>query len=345
MTPLSWLQPRDHRVAARTVLALVGVAALVSVVTAPIAPPPRSLSPLAIAALVVAVALIAVLCWTTRRLHEGTRVAWAGCPIACVALLVAIDLLTQDASITAQIFFLFPALYGASLLRREGAVVMLVLSLAGELVVVASLVSPRDAVVDFSYVAAALVTTVVLLTRSGERQAALMAELEQQAAVDSLTGLVTRRVLDKAATAAITGGRNDEGNALILLDVDKFKSINDRYGHPGGDDVLVQLARMLEELSRPTDVVCRMGGDELALLLPGCGQDIADERAATILAATRAHRFRVGADMIAVSVSIGVAHAPTHAVDLRSLYAAADAALYAAKNGGRDQVVTQVERV
>ena len=82
----------------------------------------------------------------------------------------------------------------------------------------------------------------MLLIRSGEQQDELVARLERLAAVDTLTGLATRRVLDEAAKTAMSSADSHEGTSLILLDVDEFKSINDRYGHPGGDEVLVQLA-------------------------------------------------------------------------------------------------------
>ena len=188
--------------------------------------------------------------------------------------------------------------------------------------------------------AAALVTTSVILIRAGERQAALVAKLERQAAIDPLTGLVTRRVLDEAAQSAMSGAASEEGTSLILLDVDEFKSINDRYGHPAGDQILVQLANLLVHSSRAGDVVSRMGGDEIALLLPGCSADALRRRAEQIVWDVRAHAFMAEDEPVAVSVSVGLAHAPTHAVDLRTLYVAADAALYKAKQAGRNQVGT-----
>jgi diguanylate cyclase (GGDEF)-like protein len=285
------------------------------------------------------IALVVLLSVMARLFVAANRISWAVCPLVAVAAIVVIDLLTEDASVSAQIFFLFPALYGASLLSRPGAVIMTAASLAGEIVVVGVQLPVGEALTDAGYVGAALITTAVLLARGSERQVELVTSLQHQAAVDPLTGLVTRRVLDEAAASALSGAVSDEGTSLVLLDVDRFKSINDRYGHPGGDSVLVQLADLLERRSRRGDVVCRMGGDEIALLLPGCSTAVALRRAQEIVLAVRGHTFALEDEVVAVSVSAGLAHAPTDADDLRTLYAAADAALYRAKHSGRDQVV------
>ena len=143
-------------------------------------------------------------------------------------------------------------------------------------------------------------------------------------------------------TAAPGGPTSDEGTSLILLDVDHFKRINDEYGHPAGDQVLVELAELIVRGTRPVDVVCRLGGDEIAVLLPACSRDVAAHRAESLLAEVRAHRFTIDEttrDELSVSISVGLAHAPSDAFDLRTLYTAADTALYQAKRTGRGQVV------
>jgi len=345
VTPLTWMQPRDHQAAARTVSTLCAVAVAVTVAFAPFAPLGTDLGAGSITAAVLAVVLVGVLSLAARLFEDANRVAWAVCPLLAVAALVLVDLLTKDASVAAQIFFLFPTLYGASLLERPGAVVMTSASILGEVAVVSTLLPFREAVTGIGYVTAALVTTAVLLVRSSERQSLLVASLERQAAIDPLTGLVTRRVLDEAASSALSGAGSHDGTTLILLDVDDFKSINDQHGHPGGDQVLVQLAELLDARSRAGDVICRMGGDEIALLLPGCSARVADSRAAAIVSDVRDSTFTVDdGSLLRLSVSVGLAHAPTDADDLRSLYAAADAALYQAKHSGRDQVVRSLRR-
>lgn len=339
MTFLDCMLPRDHRAAARSVSTLCAVAAGVSLVFAPFQPAAHQARPKAMLLGAGVIALILLLAVLARYFREANRLAWTLSPLLAVAAIALVDLLTNDPSVSAQIFFVFPVLYGASQLRPPGSVVMTTASVIGEIVVVGAQTPARDAIVDAGYVAAALVTTAVLLTLSSERQARLVARLEQMAAVDPLTGLVTRRVLDQAAASALSGANSDEGTSLILLDVDNFKTINDEYGHPAGDAILVQLADLITRGTRREDVVCRLGGDEVAVLLPACSSDVAHKRAEDLLAEVRGHRFSVdGHDALSVSVSLGLAHAPSNADELRSLYAAADAALYQAKRGGRGRV-------
>jgi diguanylate cyclase (GGDEF)-like protein len=344
MSYLQWMQPRDHRAAARTVVTLSVVAAVVTIVFAPIEPTTTHVSGVELALTVALAVVAAVFGWLSHYLNATDHIAWAVWPPLAVVLIGFVDFLTHDASISAQVFFFFPTLYGASQLRRSGACVMTAASVLGEVVVVGSMMPPRSAVVAIGYVTAALVTAAALLVRAGERQSLLIEKLERQAAIDPLTGLVTRRVLDEAAQSAITGAASGQGTSLILLDVDDFKSINDRFGHPAGDEVLVQLAGLLIDSSRGEDVVSRMGGDEIALLLPGCPAAALRDRAEQIVWDVRARTFLVNDDEhLNVSVSVGIAHAPTHAVDLRTLYTAADAALYNAKRAGRNRAAAPLD--
>lgn len=339
MNVLQWMQPRDHRSAGRVVSILSAVAVGVTAMAAPFQPADHNPGRGAVVVTVLIGVLVVVLSLIARRFDEANTLAWAFCPLFAVAAITAIDLLTDDSSVSAQIFFLFPALYGASQLRPPGAAVMTAASLIGEIVVVGLQVPARQAAVEIGYVTAALVTTSVLLAVATERQARLVARLEEMAAVDPLTGLVTRRVLDEAASSALSGADSDAGTALILIDVDHFKTINDRYGHPAGDEVLIQLADLLVSHTRSGDVVCRLGGDEIAVLLPGCSHEAATRRAMDVLDAVQAHPFVLdGEEDARVSISMGLAHAPSHAVDLRGLYHAADEALYKAKKAGRNQL-------
>ncbi len=252
---------------------------------------------------------------------------------------MALDLITSDSSVSAQIFFLFPALYAGFALRRVGAIMVASAAIVGDIIDVFTLLSPRIALVQAGYLIAAILTTIALLILSGERQDALVAELRTLAAIDSLTGLVTRRVFNEAASSALSGAASEQGTGLVLIDIDHFKQVNDVYGHLAGDEVLVQMSQLLLAGTRGGDTVSRMGGDEIAVLMTGCGVDVLRRRAEQIIADVRAHAFVTEAGAtIPVTVSVGIAHLPTHGASLRGLYGAADTSLYVAKGCGRDQV-------
>jgi diguanylate cyclase (GGDEF)-like protein len=121
---------------------------------------------------------------------------------------------------------------------------------------------------------------------------------------------------------------------LAVLDIDHFKQVNDRYGHLMGDQVLVQVAHLLRENTRGSDVLARYGGEEFVIVLPGMTLAGAAEVCERLR--ERVHGFGWPLQM-ALSVSIGLAAAPPH--DLTALLGAADRALYSAKSGGRNRIV------
>ncbi|UQX88276.1 GGDEF domain-containing protein [Jatrophihabitans telluris] len=339
MALLDVLQPRDRSEAARTILTLSAVAAVVTSVLALVNPQSAGGRLIALAVIVPVVAVVVGAAWLLTRSERDHPIGWAVIPLLTVVAIVSLDLLTKDVSTSAQVFLFFPALYGSSQLPRWGAVILTAASIAGDIVIAFTLLPARQATIDATYVVAAIVTSAGLLVYAEDRRAALVERLQRQAAIDPLTGLVTRRVLDQAARSALSGAASVYGTALILLDVDKFKSVNDQYGHLAGDEVLIQLAHILLRSARSADIVSRMGGDEIALLLPGCSESAAIRRAEQLCSDVRAHAFMLSdGTQLTLSVSAGVAHAPTHATDLRPLYAAADTALYQAKRSGRDRV-------
>jgi diguanylate cyclase (GGDEF)-like protein len=166
------------------------------------------------------------------------------------------------------------------------------------------------------------------------RNATLLSEVQRLASHDALTGLANRRVFDDALEReADRHMRRGDPYALVLIDVDRFKQINDRYGHATGDVVLRDVAQALSDTCRGADLAVRYGGEEFAVLLPGCGVIGEALAAAERLRAAISSR---AADLD-VTVSAGVAVAPLHGRDPASLVAAADAALYRAKHAGRDR--------
>jgi len=167
-------------------------------------------------------------------------------------------------------------------------------------------------------------------------QKRLKNELEFAASRDPLTGLWNRRhFLDLLDKARQQKRRNDVDYSLLILDADHFKNINDQFGHDKGDEVLVLLARTLENRVRETDSVCRWGGEEFIILLPQT--DISN--AAHLAECLRAFVAEIQIPALPhITVSIGVAqHQQEETTE--SLLKRADAALYTAKASGRNKVV------
>jgi diguanylate cyclase (GGDEF)-like protein len=256
-----------------------------------------------------------------------------------VGLICALNLLTQDTSSAAQAFFAFPIFWAAANLRAAGVALVTVSALAADGATLFQLLPPTAALTDLVFFGAVLAVMAVLLVRANATQERLVSALKAQITVDSLTGLATRRAFDGALETAMSRSVPG-GTALVLIDVDSFKSINDNHGHPVGDDVLVHLAGVLRARVRAEDaVLSRLGGDELAVLMPGCRRDVAVLRAENLLEAVRSTPMTLAdGTLLALSISVGVAHVPQHSSDRRGLYTAADAALYDAKRAGRGRV-------
>ena len=163
------------------------------------------------------------------------------------------------------------------------------------------------------------------------------ARLEYQAQTDSLTGLYNHRYFHERLRRELTRGSSaHESVALVMMDIDDFKKVNDVYGHGIGDQVLAGLADHLRAAVRSTDVVCRIGGEEFAVIVPA-----GDAAHAVGVANRLAGRLEEAELEIAgkVSVSIGIAHGPEHAANPRELIACAEAAMMTAKARGKNQVV------
>lgn len=164
--------------------------------------------------------------------------------------------------------------------------------------------------------------------------------LRIQSIRDPLTGLFNRRHMEEALELELhRAQRSGLPVAIILLDLDHFKQVNDTFGHPAGDAVLRAVARVLHRRCRAGDVACRLGGEEFVLLLPGSSLPVAVDRAETIREVVKGLQVSYGEEIVhSVTMSVGVATFPEHGATSQALIRAADAALYRAKNGGRDKL-------
>ena len=164
-------------------------------------------------------------------------------------------------------------------------------------------------------------------------------ELQQIAKQDSLTGALTRRgFLAEVEKEFLRAGRYDRPSTLVAIDVDHFKSINDRYGHPAGDAVLVSIANACMANMRRSDVFGRLGGEEFALLLPETDAEEAHEAAERIRRMIETTIIQVGVTEVRATISLGIAPRPATGETVSTWLAEADIALYEAKQFGRNRV-------
>ncbi len=199
----------------------------------------------------------------------------------------------------------------------------------------------------YQYVLAALGLTLLILSiiatiylrRAVQAEAIAWRNLQRNATTDELTELANRRTFIDALNRAIVRARTSGKSTLCvaILDIDHFKSINDRFGHPAGDTVLHMVAKRTTEALRSRDVVGRLGGEEFGIILPAADTSTARIACDRMREALCASPIATTDAIIQVTVSVGVAQLQD-GDDAASLIARADAALYEAKNTGRNQV-------
>lgn len=174
----------------------------------------------------------------------------------------------------------------------------------------------------------------------------LQAELREQALRDPLTGLYNRRYLDETIQREISKAkRENKPLSIIVSDIDHFKSINDSYGHQVGDRFLVEIANLMKANARSSDIVCRYGGEEFLLVLPGATLSSALKRARELLQKCTGTIISHEGQGLRVGMSLGVATFPDHGQEAKELITKADKALYISKQNGRNQVNPWVENL
>lgn len=170
-------------------------------------------------------------------------------------------------------------------------------------------------------------------------------QLLHMASHDHLTGLRNRRSFEQALELRLAEMRRGKGQgAIVWLDLDDFKEINDTLGHRAGDEVLVMLAEQLSKHVRESNMLARLGGDEFAILLADVTEEEAENAAARILSSISAFTYVIDGRSVRLSASVGVVYYPLHGSTVEELLANADLAMYQAKESGRSRVhVHQVD--
>lgn len=176
-------------------------------------------------------------------------------------------------------------------------------------------------------------------TRAEREVQALQQQLGEQSTHDALTGLYNRRYLEEnLGRELIRAKRDGYCVSVVMGDLDHFKAVNDSYGHLAGDEALRVFGGLMKRNSRGGDINCRYGGEEFLLVLPGTTELTAFKRAEQLRLMMAETPVKFGARDIAITVSFGVSEFPQHGKNSDELIAAADKALYAAKEAGRNQV-------
>jgi diguanylate cyclase (GGDEF)-like protein len=171
-------------------------------------------------------------------------------------------------------------------------------------------------------------------------------EMERLAITDGMTGIYNRRhFLALADHEWAKACRYNRPLALLLVDIDHFKSINDNYGHQIGDDVIIHLARFVSSCKREVDVLARLGGEEFVLLLPDANLQQAKIFAERLRNEVATHPVALSGRAISVTISVGVAARSSKATSVSRLISLADEALYESKRGGRNRVTCSPDAI
>ncbi|HYZ22252.1 MAG TPA: EAL domain-containing protein [Rhodopila sp.] len=180
----------------------------------------------------------------------------------------------------------------------------------------------------------------VSMEDTSERRASA-ARIAHLAHHDMLTELPNRAMFQERLSAAVDDALGDGGLgvALLVCDLDRFKEVNDTYGHPAGDELLCQAAQRMRDTMRKTDVLARLGGDEFAIVHLIGGDPEEAYSVADRIVSTLTQPFEIQGNKVCIGVSVGIARAPVDATNLTDLMKRADLALYAAKQGGRNRFV------
>ena len=180
----------------------------------------------------------------------------------------------------------------------------------------------------------------VMVFHDTSKESRLFRQLSYQASHDAVTGLINRREFENQLSGSLESLQSDRESmhALLYIDLDQFKVVNDTFGHTAGDELLRQLSELVQTNIRSTDLLARLGGDEFAILLERCSEERAMELAEAIRGSIEGYRFEWQDSFTTVRCSIGVVMISSESADVASVMSSADVACYSAKDMGRNQV-------
>jgi diguanylate cyclase (GGDEF)-like protein/PAS domain S-box-containing protein len=180
----------------------------------------------------------------------------------------------------------------------------------------------------------------VMVFHDTSKESRLFRQLSYQASHDAVTGLINRREFENRLVGSFENLQNepDRTHALLYIDLDQFKVVNDTFGHTAGDELLRQLSELVQTNIRSTDLLARLGGDEFAILLERCTEQRAVEVAEAIRGSIEGYRFEWQDSFTTVRCSIGVVMVSCEDADVAGVMSSADVACYSAKDMGRNQV-------
>ncbi|MCK5663440.1 MAG: EAL domain-containing protein [Thiotrichaceae bacterium] len=182
------------------------------------------------------------------------------------------------------------------------------------------------------------VTGVVISFHDITESQALLKKIQHQASHDTLTGLLNRRAFEEKVNQMLRLYDSAYNHAFCILDLDQFKIVNDSAGHAAGDELLRQLAKVMQPVLRKSDLLSRLGGDEFGIFLSNLTSGEALKITEKLLTAVQSFGFYWEDNVYRVGASIGVINVPGDIIDYEYLYQAADSACYIAKNEGRNQI-------
>lgn len=344
----SWLTPRDVNEVMQVGPAMVAIGVLIVLATSGLdvyqnqsaawLPTPEHPDGNFIVGVVLPVAAGLTLWWGRTRSHAAaaySTLAIAG--FTCVSTLIA-DLNHSSMSFMSFSMYCLAASTVAYLWPTRLAMIFASFSVFCILVQFILVADPQRALSTWIACAVSLYGICIALSLSRDNSDRTRVQLERATLQDSLTGLASRLRIDQIMSMHEKNPETEKSVSLMICDVDNFKLINDRFGHPGGDEALRRIGALMSAVADESDVAYRLGGDELAIYMPGKSLAQAQDVAERVTRTVNSSVVKLSdSDKVAVSITAGVAHT-TDLTQVRALYAAADSALTNGKQTAKGRV-------